>query len=295
MTQFISSSYATEGPVHHPDYYAEIISYVLANKDLSQYHQARAEEALPYLENSKVSSSIKANLVKTILLKRELEELHMQVAATAVVLITERDFPIKAKAFIALQLFTNTSLGEYYEHEAAIRTWKEFSSDKSTHSSVSLAKEVIACKILNNPEFKAHHKHAISVWKNLEISAKAFTACDILQDDSLLRHHKYAENALKEFFFSEDEIVPWYTKARLSKIIRKTRAKKLKNAREIAVAYFNSLEDEATTSEDKSPSVSISEERQIKRTKNPDFIASAQEKEQRKKRRKSTINPDSVY
>jgi len=279
MTQFISSFHAMEGPIHQPDYYAEIISHVLANKDLSQYHQARAEEALPYLENSKVSSSIKANLINTILLKRELEELHIQVAATAAVLITERDFPIKAKAFIALQLFTNTSLGEYYEHEAAIRAWKDFSSDKSTHSSVSLAKEVIACKILNNPEFKAHHKHAISVWKNLEISAKAFTACDILQNDSLLGHHRYAENSLEEFFSSEDEIVPWYTKARLSKIIRKTRSKKLKNARKIAASYFNSLEDEATTSEDRFSCI----------------YASAQEQEQRKKRRKSTENPDFFY
>lgn len=267
-----------EGPVHHPDYYAEIITHILADRNLSEYHQEKAEEALYYLRDSRVSSSIKANLVESILLKKELEKLHRQAAAAAVTLLTEGNISLKEKSSIALHLFTKKSLGKYYQHEAAIRAWKEFSSDESTHSSISLAKEVIACNILNESKFKAHYKKAISVWKSLDLLTQGFMVCDVLQNDSLSDHYLYAEKVLEEFFSSKDEIVPWYTKARLSKIIRKTRVKKLKNARAIALAYFNSLEDDLTTNEDDSSPVSASSH-----------------EESQKKRRKATADLDFVY
>ena len=151
---FVSSFYAAEGPVYHPDYYAGIIHSILANRDLTQHHQKNAEDALAYLENTEVSPCIRASLVKHILHEKQLKKFHIQAASAAVTLLTEGLLPIQEKASIALHLFTNKSLKEYYQHEVAIRAWEEFSFDESVHSSISLAKEVIACNILRPPRFK---------------------------------------------------------------------------------------------------------------------------------------------
>ncbi len=151
--------------------------------------------------------------------------------------------PIKAKAFIVLHLFTNKSLKEYYQHEAAITAWEEFSFDESVHSSISLAKEVIACNILRLDKFQEHHEHAILVWKSLDILTQGFMVCDILQNDSLARHHKYAQRILKRFFLTANEVIPVYTKKRLAEIIEKTRSHRLINSRVIAAKYLDSLLD----------------------------------------------------
>jgi hypothetical protein len=238
---FVGSFYAVEGPVHCPDYYAEIIHSILANRDLTEYHQKNAEDALAYLENTEVSPSIRAKLIEQILLEKNLKKFHLQAASAGVVLLSEGLLPIKEKASIALHLFTNKSLKEYYQHEVAIRAWEEFSFDESVHSSISLAKEVIACNILRRDKFQEHHEHAILVWKSLDILTQGFMVCDILQNDSLARHHKYAQRVLKKFFFTANEVVPKYTKKRLAEIIEKTRSQRLKNSRVIASNYLDSL------------------------------------------------------
>jgi hypothetical protein len=241
LLNFVGSFYAVEGPVHCPDYYAEIIHSILANRDLTEYHQKNAEDALAYLENTEVSPSIRAKLIEQTLLEKDLKKFHLQAASAGVVLLSEGLLSIKAKASIALHLFTNKSLKEYYQHEVAIRAWEEFSFDESVHSSISLAKEVIACNILRRDKFREHHENAILVWKSLDILTQGFMVCDILQNDSLARHHKYAQRVLKKFFFATNEVLPEYTKKRLAEIIEKTRSRQLINARSIASDYLDSL------------------------------------------------------
>ena len=51
LLNFVGSFYAVEGPVHCPDYYAEIIHSILANRDLTEYHQKNAEDALQKIES----------------------------------------------------------------------------------------------------------------------------------------------------------------------------------------------------------------------------------------------------
>ncbi|MEI7493497.1 MAG: hypothetical protein WCJ92_02735 [Alphaproteobacteria bacterium] len=255
ILNFFGTVYAMEGPVHHPDYYAGIIHSILANRDLTEYHQKNAEDALAYLENTEVSPNIRARLIEQILLEKDLKKFHLQAASAGVVLLSEGLLPIKEKASIALHLFTNKSLKKYYQHEVAIRAWEEFSFDESVHSSISLAKEVIACNILRRDKFQEHHEHAILIWKSLDILTQGFMVCDILQNDSLARHHKYAQRFLKKFFFTANEVVPKYTKKRLAEIIKSTRSKQLVNCRSIASDYLDSLlelDSPATTEETQS-------------------------------------------
>lgn len=247
LLEFIISVYGAEGPVHDPEYYAGITLHILSDRDLIESHEKNAEHALGYIENPRVSRRVKMGLIEKIFLGREFKQFQMRAASAGVALLTEGILNDQEKAFIALQLFTNQSLGQYYEHEAAIEAWKQFS--QSTHPSMALAKEVIACHLLRCKKFQSHHKFAISVWKSLDITAKAFTACDILKESSLSRCHAYAERSLREFFSSNDEIAPWYQKARLLKIIKQTKASQLINARAIALDYFNSLEDDADVQE----------------------------------------------
>ena len=255
LLNYVGSFYAAEGPVHHPDYYAGIVHTILANRDFTEYHQKNAEGALAYLENTEVSPNIRARLIEQILLEKDLKKFHLQAASAGVVLLSEGLLPIKEKASIALHLFTNKSLKEYYQHEVAIRAWEEFSFDESVHSSISLAKEVIACNILRRDKFQEHHEHAILVWKSLDILTQGFMVCDILQNDSLARHHKYAQRVLKKFFFTANEVVPKYTKKRLAEIIKSTRSKQLMNCRSIASDYLDSLlklDSKVTTEEEQS-------------------------------------------
>jgi len=73
ILNFVSSFYAAEGPVHHPDYYAGIIHSILTNRDLTEYHQKNAEDASAYLENTEVFPSIRAKLIEQILLEKDLK------------------------------------------------------------------------------------------------------------------------------------------------------------------------------------------------------------------------------
>lgn len=206
ILNFVSSFYAAEGPVYHPDYYAEIIHSILANRDLTAYHQKNAEDALAYIENTEVSPNIRARLIEQIFPKKDLKKFHIQAASAGVALLNGGLLSIKEKASISLHLFTNKSFKKYYQHEAAITAWKEFSSDESIHSSISLAKEVIACNILRRDKFQEHHKHAISVWKSLDILTQGFMVCDVLQNDSLSHHHQHAQKVLKKFFSAGNQM-----------------------------------------------------------------------------------------
>lgn len=237
---FLNSSYAMEGPVHHPDYYARITGYILTDQDLAVHHYKNAVQAMVYIEDLRVSPSIKGNLIEQIFLNGALEKFHMPAASVAITLLEQGVLDNRAKAMLALHLFTKRSLKKYYQHEVAIKAWKEFSSDLSTYSSISLAKEVIACNILENDKFRNHYAHAILVWKNLNLHAQGFMICDILINDDLVAYHSEAEEILGRFF-AFDSAVPFYTKKRLAERIKETRGKRLKNARTIAASYLASL------------------------------------------------------
>ena len=243
VLNFASSFYAAEGPVHHPDYYAGIIHCILKDRNLAAYHSVHIGDALLYIRNTEVSPCMRAKLIDHILLEKDLKKFHIQTASAGVALLNEGLLPIKEKASIALHLFTKKALKEYYQHEAAISAWKEFSCDESIHSSISLAKEVIACNIFRRDKFREHHENAILVWKSLDILTQGFMVCDVLQNDSLSHHHQHAQKVLKKFFSAGNQIVPEYTKKRLAEIIKKTRSTQLINARSIASSYLDSLLD----------------------------------------------------
>ncbi|MCE2715965.1 MAG: hypothetical protein ACK4V2_05355 [Pseudomonadota bacterium] len=231
---------AMEGPVHHPDYYARITGYILADQHLAVHHHKNAVQAMGYIEDSRVSPSIKASLINQIFLKSELEKFQMPAASVGITLLEQGVLDNRDKAMLALHFFTKRSLKKYYQHEVAIKAWKEFSSDLSTYSSISLAKEVIASTILENDKFRKHYEHAILVWKNLNLHSRGFMICNILINDDLVAYHSEAEKTLRRFF-AVDSDVPFYTKKRLAEMIENTRGKRLKNARTIAASYLASL------------------------------------------------------
>ena len=241
VLNFSSSFYAAEGPVHHPDYYAGIIHCILKDRNLAAYHSVHIGDALLYIRNTEVSPCMRAKLIDHILLEKDLKKFHIQAASAGVALLNEGLLPIKEKASIALHLFTKKALKEYYQHEAAISAWKEFSFDESVHSSISLAKEVIACNILRLDKFQEHQERAILVWKSLDILSQGFMVCDVLQNDSLGRHHSDAQEVLKKFFVTVNEVIPEHTKKRLAEIIKRTRSHRLINSRVIAENYLDSL------------------------------------------------------
>lgn len=246
-----------EGPFYHPDYYAEITANILANKNLAKHHQQNAKKALAYLKNPIVSPRLKANLIEQILLKSEFKRFHEQAASVGIRLLSNGSLHNQEKASLALQLFTNKSVGIYYQHASVIKAWKELSSDQSTHSLISLAKEVIACNILMHSKFSAHYEQAILVWKSLDILTQGFMVCDILQNDSLAHHHATAEQTLEDFFSANDEIIPWYTKTRLAKIIRKTRSARLKTARSLSLEYLNAPDSDVATTDTDEEEISL--------------------------------------
>ena len=252
VLNFVGSFYAVEGPVHCPDYYAGITVCILKDRNLAAYHSVHIGDALLYIKNTEVSPSIRASLIDHILLEKDLKKFHSQAASAGVALLNEGLLPIKAKASIALHLFTNKSLKEYYQHVAAIKAWKELTYDKSIHSTISLAKEVIACNILRLYKSQKHHEHAILVWKSLDILSQGFMVCDILKNDSLAHHHSDAQEVLKEFFNTSNEVIPEHTKKRLAETIKGTRSTQLIDARSIASNYMDSLLklDSPATTED---------------------------------------------
>jgi hypothetical protein len=252
VLNFASSFYAAEGPVYPPDYYAGITICILKDRNLAAYHSVHIGDALLYIKNTEVSPCMRASLIDHILLKKDLRKFHLQAASAGAALLNEGLLPIKAKASIALHLFTNKSLKEYYQHVAAIKAWKELTYDKSIHSTISLAKEVIACNILRLYKSQKHHEHAILVWKSLDILSQGFMVCDILKNDYLAHHHSYAQEVLEQFFNTSNEVIPEHTKKRLAETIKGTRSTQLIDARSIASNYMDSLLklDSPATTED---------------------------------------------
>ena len=67
ILNFVNFSYAMEGPVHHPDYYAGITLHILTNRDFSKHHQQNIEDAISYIADPMVSLAIKKNLEQVLI------------------------------------------------------------------------------------------------------------------------------------------------------------------------------------------------------------------------------------